>query len=66
MAQENPSFKFKKTFNQVNRTLAEAIWTLMNKGYNKAKAKKDPSNVQNIYAGVMSPIGKHIWNKPPE
>lgn len=26
-------------------------------------AQKDTSDVQNIYAGVMSPIGKHIWNQ---
>ena len=66
MAQNNPDFKFKKSFKQVNLTLAEAIWTLMNKGYNKAKAKKDASDVQNIYAGVMSPIGKYIWDKEPD
>ena len=57
----DPSFK--KTFNQVNLTLAEAIWTLMNNGYlNYKKPKKSYSNVHTIYSGVMSPIGHAIWD----
>ena len=53
---------FDKTFEEVNLSLAEAIWTLMKIGYKGKKAKVNNTNVQNIYAGVMSPIGRHIWD----
>jgi hypothetical protein len=54
---------FKKSFKEVNLTLAEAIWTLMNKGYLKyKKPKKSYKNVYTIYSGVMSPVGKAIWD----
>ncbi len=55
---------FRKSFNQVNLTLAEAIWTLMNKGYLKTeKPKADSANVHTIYSGVMSPIARAIWDQ---
>lgn len=54
---------FRKSFKQVNLTLAEAIWTLMNKGYLRYKRpKKNYKNVHIIYSGVMSPIARSIWN----
>jgi hypothetical protein len=54
---------FRKSFNQVNLTLAEAIWTLMNNGYLKyRKPVKNYKNVHTIYSGVMSPIGRAIWD----
>lgn len=54
---------FRKSFKQVNLTLAEAIWTLMNKGYlNNRKPKKDYRNVYTIYAGVSSFVGRAIWD----
>ena len=54
---------FRKSFKQVNLTLAESIWTLMNKGYLKyTKPGKSYSNVHTIYSGVMSPIARAIWN----
>ena len=56
--------KFKKSFQQVNLTLIEAIWTLMNKGYKPyKKPKKSYKNVYTIYSGVMSPMAKIIWDK---
>ncbi len=55
---------FRKSFKQVNLTLAEAIWTLMNNGYLKyKKPKKDFRHVYTIYSGVMSPIAKDIWDE---
>lgn len=55
---------FRKSFKEVNLTLAEAIWTLMNKGYlNYKKPKKNYRHVHAVYSGVMSPIGKVIWDE---
>jgi hypothetical protein len=55
---------FRKSFKQVNLTLAEAIWTLMNKGYLKyKKPKKNYNNVHTIYSGVMSPVARAIWKE---
>ena len=55
---------FRKSFKQVNLTLAEAIWTLMNTGYlNYKKPRKNYRNVHTIYSGVMSPIARAIWNE---
>lgn len=55
---------FRKSFNQVNLTLAEAIWTLMNKGYLKhRKPRANFKNVHTIYSGVMSPVGRAIWDE---
>lgn len=54
---------FKKSFKQVNLTLAESIWTLMNKGYlNYKKPMKNFQNVHTVYTGVSSPVGRAIWN----
>jgi len=54
---------FRKSFKQVNLTLAEAIWTLMNDGYLKyKKPRKNFRNVHAVYSGVMSPIGRGIWD----
>jgi hypothetical protein len=53
---------FKKSFKEVNLTLAEAIWTLMNEGYlNYVKPVLNAQNVHLIYTGVSSPVGKRIW-----
>ena len=55
---------YHKSFEQVNLTLAEAIWTLMNNGYLKyKKPKKNYRNVHTIYSGVMSPIARVIWDE---
>ena len=55
---------FRKTFKQVNLTLAESIWTLMNRGYLKyKKPKKNYKNVHVIYSGVMSPVARAIWDE---
>ena len=55
--------RFRKSFNQVNLTLAEAIWTLMNNGYlRNKKPRKNVTSVHTVYSAVMSPIGKDIWN----
>ncbi len=57
----DPSFR--KSFKQVNLTLAEAIWTLMNKGYlHYKKPGKSHRSVHTIYSGVMSPVGRSIWD----
>jgi hypothetical protein len=54
--------RYRKSFKQVNLTLAEAIWTLMIRGYKRnKKPKKNPNNVVAVYRGVSSPIGRAIW-----
>jgi len=54
---------FRKSFNQVNLTLAEAIWSLMNNGYRRnKKPRKNVYNVHTVYSAVMSPVGKGIWD----
>lgn len=61
---------FKKSFEEVNLTLAEAIWTLMHEGYptgaTRAKPVLNEKNVYTIYSGVMSPIAKSIWDEKSE
>ncbi len=53
---------YRKSFKQVNLTLAEAIWTLMTEGYQSRKRpRKNPNNVVAVYRGVSSPIGRAIW-----
>ena len=61
-ARDNASFDFDKSFEEVNLTLVEAIWTLMKEGYlNYPKPKINKGNVYTIYQGVMSPIARSIW-----
>jgi len=63
LAQILPDFTFDKSFEEVNLTLAEAIWTLMNKGYlDYPKPAVNVQNVHKIYWGVMSPFGREIWD----
>lgn len=62
-ARDTPSFQFDKSFEEVNLTFAEAIWTLMNIGYKGEQADRDKAKVQFVYSGVMSPIGRYIWDK---
>jgi hypothetical protein len=54
--------RYRKSFKQVNLTLAEAIWTLMIRGYKRnKKPKKNANNVVAVYRGVSSAIGRAIW-----
>jgi hypothetical protein len=63
-SREEPGFVFDKTFEEVNLTLAEAIWTLMKEGYGDCpKPKTCKHNVYTIYRAVMSPIGREIWER---
>lgn len=56
---------FRKSFKQVNLTLAEAIWTLMNAGYPGTKRPaRNVQTVYTIYSAVSSPIGRQIWDAP--
>ena len=61
-SREDVNFTFDKSFEAVNLTLAEAIWTLMKEGYmDFPKPKTNKHNVYTIYKAVMSPIGRAIW-----
>ncbi|MEO0794270.1 MAG: hypothetical protein AAFX93_03855 [Verrucomicrobiota bacterium] len=52
-----------KSFEDVNLTFAEAMWTLMTNGYlDSEKPKADPEAVYTIYAFVNSAFGRNIWD----
>ncbi|WGL17185.1 hypothetical protein PVT68_02525 [Microbulbifer bruguierae] len=54
---------FTKSFEDVNLTLAESMWTLMTKGYlGYEMPKKNYNDVHNVYFGVMSPVARSIWD----
>lgn len=55
---------FDKSFEEVNLTLAEALWTLMNKGYNDSDfPPNSKSLVHGVYSGVMTPICRAVWDQ---
>lgn len=47
-----------RTFEEVNLTLAEGIYTLWKTGV----AESDPVRIEIIYRAVSSPFGRHIWD----
>lgn len=49
---------FTKSLEDVNRTLCEAVYTLMLDGVTKL----DQNVIKLIYAGVSSPLGLEVWN----
>lgn len=50
-------------FEDVNKTLAEAIWTLMLEGYGKRrKPKRDPAAVYTVFQGVNFAFGRGVWD----
>ncbi|MCD4732117.1 MAG: hypothetical protein K8R74_16030 [Bacteroidales bacterium] len=51
-----------KSFNEVNLTLAEAIFTLMTVGYKGKILKLDMHVLRAVYLVVMSPICKMVWD----
>jgi hypothetical protein len=51
-----------KSFKKVNLTLAEAIFTLMTVGYKGTILELNMTALKAIYLGVMSPVGKMVWN----
>ena len=78
LAQNDPDFTFDKSFEEVNLTLAEAIWTLMNVGYldyPKPKVRKETLVQPHPWTpwtwgilgfcnvGVLSPIAKEMWER---
>ena len=55
---------FDKSFEEVNRTLAEGILTLMRHGYlDYAKPAISKDHVFSIYNAVNSAIGRGIWDE---
>jgi len=55
---------FDKSFEEVNRTLAEAMWTLMTKGYlGYERPEEDHREVHSVFCGVMTPIARSIWDQ---
>jgi hypothetical protein len=51
-----------KSFEDVNLTLAEALYTLMTKGFRGKVLELKMSVVRAIYLAVMSPAGRKIWD----
>ncbi len=62
LARVEEGFYFDKSFEEVNLTLAEGIWTLMNNGYCSCeKPECNKGNVQAIYSAVMTPFARRLW-----
>ena len=51
-----------KSFEEVNLTLAEAIYTLMTVGYKGKVLKFNMPVLRAIYLAVMSPVGRKVWD----